>query len=38
MKTRIATSLGIALVLVFGIVGFMVAFGPLGVQAHTDSR
>ena len=37
MKTRIATSLGIALVLVFGIVGFMVAFGPLGVQAHTDA-
>ena len=37
MKTRIATSLGIALVLVFGIVGLMVAFGPLGVQAHTDT-
>ena len=37
MKTRIATSLGIALVLVFGIVGLMVAFGPLGVQAHTDA-
>ena len=35
MKTRIATSLGIALVLVFGIVGVMVAFGPLGVQAGT---
>ena len=34
MKTRIATSLGIAFVLVFGIVGLMVAFGPLGVQAH----
>ena len=34
MKTRITTSLGIALVLVFGIVGLMVAFGPLGVQAH----
>ncbi len=33
MKTRIATSLGIALMLVFGIVGVMVAFGPLGVQA-----
>ena len=33
MKTRIATSLGIALVLVFGIVGVIVAFGPLGVQA-----
>jgi hypothetical protein len=37
MKTKIATSLGIALVLVFGIVGLMVAFGPLGVQAHTDA-
>ena len=37
MKTRIATSFGIALVLVFGIVGLMVAFGPLGVQAHTDA-
>ena len=34
MKTKIATSLGIAFVLVFGIVGLMVAFGPLGVQAH----
>ncbi len=34
MKTKIATSLGIALVLVFGIVGVMVAFGPMGVQAH----
>ena len=33
MKTRIATSLGIAFVLVFGIVGVMVAFGPMGVQA-----
>ena len=33
MKTRIATSFGLALVLVFGIVGLMVAFGPLGVQA-----
>ena len=33
MKTRIATSLGIALVLVFGVVGVMVAFGPLGAQA-----
>ena len=36
MKTRIATSLGIAFVLVFGIVGIMVAFGPLGVQANED--
>jgi hypothetical protein len=33
MKTRIATSLGIALVLVFGIVGVMVAFGPQEAQA-----
>ena len=36
MKTRIATSFGIALVLVFGIVGLMVAFGPQEAQAHAD--
>ena len=33
MKTRIATSLGIALVLVFGIVGVLIAFGPQEAQA-----
>ena len=38
MKTRIATSLGIAFVLVFGIVGVMVAFSPLGVQANEDAN
>ncbi len=38
MKTRIATSLGLALVLVFGIVGIMVAFGPMGVQAHENAN
>ena len=36
MKTRIATSLGLALVLVFGIIGVLVAFGPQEAQAHTD--
>ena len=39
MKTRIATSLGIALVLVFGIVGVLVAFGPQEAQAdHSPPR
>ena len=33
MKTRIATSLGLALVLVFGIIGVLVAFGPQEAQA-----
>ena len=33
MKTRIATSFGLALVLVFGIVGVLIAFGPQEAQA-----
>ena len=33
MKTKIATSFGLALVLVFGIVGVLIAFGPQEAQA-----
>ena len=36
MKTRIATSFGLALVLVFGIIGVLIAFGPQEAQAQTD--
>ena len=37
MKTRIATSLGIALVLVFGIVAVFAALGPQEAQAQTPN-
>ena len=33
MKTKIATSFGLALVLVFGIIGVLIAFGPQEAQA-----
>ena len=36
MNSRIATFLGIALALVSGIVGVMVVFASMGVQAHGD--
>ena len=37
MRTKIATSSGIALALVFGILGVMTFFGSIPVQAHEDA-
>ena len=34
MKTKIATSFGLALVLVFGVIGVLIAFGPQEAQAN----
>ena len=37
MRTKIATSLGIALALVFGILGVMAFFGSIPVEAHENA-
>ena len=37
MRTKIAASLGIALALVFGILGVMAFFGSIPVEAHENA-